>query len=459
MFRKVWPIFTSADWVPARQLQSSKHDKRLFLSTGTDPQFRLVHQVTAGWYMLEVRLRLPTTFAEIRLYPDLGEGESEATAMPMRIRTEQLVKRLIHLPKTAKLRFDPMATEGLFQVQHLRLTKVSQAFALKRVRQKLAAKHPMHARKPLHAKPAAFPHHHGTNHSDMQLWADYCKLFESGSELVSYADWIEQVELPQLPERATQAAEMADWAWQPRFSIVTPTYNTDAAMLRACLDSVLAQSYPHWELCIADDASTLPHVRATLAAYAKRDGRIKVSYRPVNGHIVAASNTALERANGDFVVLLDHDDLLAPHALFAVAQAIQQRPTAQLIYSDEDKLDASGQRCDPYFKPDYSPDLLYSQNYFCHLGVYRRELVHAVGGFRQGYEGSQDYDLVLRCVACISDPRDVVHIPQVLYHWRMADGSTAGGHGHKPYAKDAARKALQDHFDDQSLQVQVSTNG
>lgn len=457
MLRKVWPIFTSADWVPAHQLQVSQMDKWQFLSTGTDPQFKLVHPVAAGWYMLEVKLRLPTTLAETKLYPDMGEGESEATSMSLRIRTERLTKRLVYLPKAATLRFDPLATEGTFHVQHLRLAKVSTAFAMARIGQKLAAKHPMHARKAGHGKRASSLHH-SPKHTDMQLWADYCKLFESGSELVSYADWIEQVERPQLPERAAQVAEIAGWAWQPRFSIVMPTYNTDESMLRTCLDSVISQSYPHWELCIADDASTEPHVRATLAEYARRYRSIKVCYRPSNGHIVAASNSALEMASGEFIVLLDHDDVLASHALYAVAKALQQRPTAQLLYSDEDKLDAAGQRCSPYFKPDYSPDLLYSQNYFSHLGVYRRELVQAVGGFRPGFEGSQDYDLVLRCVDRVSDPRDVLHITQVLYHWRMAEGSTASGHEQKSYASEAGRKALQEHFDQQDRQVRVSVS-
>jgi glycosyltransferase involved in cell wall biosynthesis len=273
---------------------------------------------------------------------------------------------------------------------------------------------------------------------------------------VPYADWIAQVEQPRVPSRAAQAAALTLGGWLPRFSIVMPTYNTDPALLRACLDSVLDQGYAHWELCIADDASTNPAVRAVLDDYATRDERIKLRYRAANGHIVAASNSALELASGDFIVLLDHDDVLAAHALYAVARALQQRPSAQLLYSDEDKLDVNGERTAPYFKPDFSPDLLYSQNYFSHLGVYRRTLVLAVGGFRPGYEGSQDYDLVLRCVERVQDPRDIVHISEVLYHWRMAEGSTAAGHDRKSYASDAGQRALQDHFDRRGAGVVVS---
>lgn len=452
MFRKVWPVFTLSDLQPFDQLQGSRHDRRLFLATGKDPQFKVAGPTAAGWYMLEVQLRLPATVGEVRLYPDTGEGESELTSMPMRIRTEQLAKRLVYLPQAAKLRFDPISSVGMFQVQRFRLTKVSARFALKRLRQKLIAKHPMHSLGKGPLKRA------GELDNPMEQWIDYCNLFNSGSELVSYADWIRHVEEPQLPGPVEQAAQMRHWKNKPRFSIITPTWNTDPTMLRACLDSVLAQTYEHWEMCIADDASTDPRVREILAGYAHRDPRFRVTLRASNGHIVEASNSALATATGDFIVLLDHDDTLAPHALFTVAKAITQRPTAQLIYSDEDKLDPFGRRCDPYFKPDFSPDLLYSQNYFSHLGIYRRELAEAIGGFRKGYEGSQDYDLVLRCVARVPDKDDILHISEVLYHWRMAEGSTAAGHDQKSYASDAGKRALQDYFGQLGKQVQVSVS-
>jgi glycosyltransferase involved in cell wall biosynthesis len=441
--RRAWPVYGAADWRAANELEQGGKTPERFVSLGKDPYFRLAHTVPAGWYMFEAKLRLPSAWVEAKLYTDSGEGESEATALPLRLHTERLSKRLVYLPLAARLRFDPLATPGSFLVEHLRLVKVGTAFARARLCQKLEAKHPLHARG---AQPS----------SDEQLWADYCKLFETGSELMPYADWIAQVEQARVPDRERQRAEASAWTWTPTLSVVVPTWNTDLAMLRSCLDSVLTQGYPHWELCIADDASTKPGVHSLLADYAERDPRIKVHYRADNGHIVEASNSALALASGEFVVLLDHDDELAPHALFAVAKALQARPSAQLLYSDEDKLDLEGQRCSPYFKPDFAPDLLYSQNYFSHLGVYRRELVQAVGGFRKGFEGSQDYDLVLRCVARIEDARDIVHIPEVLYHWRMAEGSTAGGHEQKSYASEAGRKALQDHFDAAALPVHVT---
>lgn len=410
-----------------------------FHSTGNDPQFRLRHPVSPGWYMAEVALNVPVGRADARFYLDTGHGESETMAYGLPVRNGKTAKRVLYVPATARLRFDPLAMEGLFELSHFRLVRMRQSAAMQRVQSKLANLHPRY--RPGNAAPQA-PTERTT------LLADYNALFESsGQDHVSYAQWVSLVEAPLIPTLAQQIHEARSWPWHPRISILLPTYNTPAALLRECLDSVLAQTYPHWELCVADDASTHRDVREILADYAGRDQRIQIALRGRNGHIAEASNTALALACGDYVALLDHDDTLAPHALFAVAQAAHQRPSAQIIYSDEDKLDENGMRCDPFFKPDWSPDLLYSQNYVSHLGVYRRELVQSVGGFRPGFEGSQDYDLLLRCAARVSQPQDILHVPQVLYHWRKAEGSTALGHDQKDYASQAALRALQAHFD------------
>src|SRR3546814_851026 len=161
--------------------------------------------------------------------------------------------------------------------------------------------------------------------------------------------------------------------------------------------SVLVQAYPNWELCIADGASPSPYVREVLEEYQRRDARIRVSLRKDNGHISEASNTALDMACGDYIGLLDHDDELRPHALLEVAEAIVAQPSLELIYSDEDKIDEAGRRFQPYFKPEWNPDLLLSQNYVCHFTVIRAPPPRKVGGFRHGFEGSQDHDLILRC--------------------------------------------------------------
>ena len=228
---------------------------------------------------------------------------------------------------------------------------------------------------------------------------------------------------------------------QPLISVIMPVFNTPESFLEAAIDSVIHQIYPHWELCLADDASTATHVRPILEYYQAQDSRIKVTFRATNGHISRCSNSALELATGEFVALLDHDDLLTPDALYEVALLLNRQPEADLIYSDEDKLDDQEKLRDPYFKPDWCPDSLLSRMYICHLGVYRRSLVEAIGGFRPGYEGSQDYDLALR----FTEKTDhVFHIPKILYHWRMHAASAASHTAVKPYAHQAAEKALRE---------------
>ncbi|MGF1498252.1 MAG: tetratricopeptide repeat protein [Elainellaceae cyanobacterium] len=255
-----------------------------------------------------------------------------------------------------------------------------------------------------------------------------------------YRVWIEENE--PTPAEAVQMMEaIAQFTDSPLISIVMPVYNTPAPMLREAIQSVQAQIYPHWQLCIADDASTQPHVRTILEEYAAGDRRIKVAYRTDNGHISASSNSALELATGEFVALLDHDDCLSPYALYEVVRLLNQHPEADLIYSDEDKLTPDYQRTDPFFKPDWCPDTFLSRMYTCHLGTYRRSLLMEIGGFRVGYEGSQDYDLVLR----FTEQSDrIFHIPKILYHWRIHPGSVTGGAEVKPYAYEAAIRSLTD---------------
>ncbi|UUX94124.1 glycosyltransferase family 2 protein [Aquabacterium sp. J223] len=418
--------------------------RRRFRSLGVDPQFHLDRPVHGGWYMLELALKLPAARARARLYADFGEGWNEQHAWDLPLRSGRLAKRLVWLPMAARLRLDPLAHPGEFALQRCGLKRVPAHFALDRMRRKLATA--------IGRAPTAL-----ADATTEVLWADYCSLFRPDSTgPVAYEDWIAKVEQPALPTAATREQCLRDWKQLPRFSIVLPVFNPEPRWLAACLDSVRAQHYPHWQLCIADDASTDPEVRTLLARQAAADPRLRIAWRERNGHICAASNDALALADGDFVVLLDHDDVLAPQALFALAEALQRRPSAQILYSDEDKLDADGNRCEPFFKPDWSPDLLRSQNYVCHLGAYRRQLVDQVGGFRLGYEGSQDYDLLLRCAARVADRDDIVHLPQVLYHWRKSAASSAADHDHKPYATAAALRALQDAADAEGRGVQVS---
>ncbi len=228
---------------------------------------------------------------------------------------------------------------------------------------------------------------------------------------------------------------------RPTISIVMATYNTPERYLRAAIDSVREQIYPHWQLCIADDASTNAAVRPILGEYAAIDERIDVVYRPQNGHISQATNSALDIATGDFVGFLDHDDVLPMEALYEVASLVERNPDADIMYSDEDKLDESGGLFDPFFKPDWSPDTLLSRMYTCHFAVYRRRLVEEVGRLRPQFDGSQDYDLILR----LSERTDRIHhIPKILYHWRVHPESTAAASSAKPYAADAAERAIEE---------------
>jgi GT2 family glycosyltransferase len=255
-----------------------------------------------------------------------------------------------------------------------------------------------------------------------------------------YDEWLHRHAFRES-DRAWMAAAAGALRLQPQFSIIVPTYNTPESYLRAMLDSVLAQVYPHWQLCIADDASTQPHVRRVLEEYRVKEKRITVIFRPENGHISAASNSAIETATGSFIALLDHDDVITPDALFHNAVEVNAHPDVDMIYSDEDKIDDEGRLTNPFFKPDWSPDRFLCQMYTSHFGVYRTALVREIGGFRLGYEGSQDYDLVLRLTERTSHVR---HIPRVLYHWRIHPASTTAGMDTKPYAEIAAIKALGD---------------
>lgn len=260
-----------------------------------------------------------------------------------------------------------------------------------------------------------------------------------------YSKWVRRYDTltPELHEKIAQrVAAMKD---RPLISVLMPTYNPNPAWLREAIESVRGQIYPHWELCIADDASPSAEVREILKSYSETDPRIKVVFRPENGHISAASNSALELAAGPWVALMDHDDLLPAHALFWVADCIAEHPGVQLIYSDEDKVDEGGHRFGPYFKSDWNVDLFRSQNMFSHLGVLSTDLMRSVGGFRVGLEGSQDWDLVLRCMERV-EPGQIQHIPRVLYHWRVHAESTARSMTAKPYAAIAGERALNEHF-------------
>ncbi len=261
----------------------------------------------------------------------------------------------------------------------------------------------------------------------------------------NYEKWVVDFDTISDKSISIMQSRILDFKKNPIISIVMPVYNPNPIWLVEAIESVRNQIYSNWEFCITDDASPDPAIRPILERYTEIDPRIKVHFRTKNGHISTASNDALALTKGSWIALLDHDDLLPAHALFWVVDAINNNPDACMIYSDEDKINEKGARFSPYFKCDWNQDLFYSHNMFSHLGVYKAELVHKVGGFRVGMEGSQDYDLALRCMELI-EPEQIHHIPRVLYHWRVHAESTASSSDAKPYAMIAGERAINEHF-------------
>ncbi|WP_156748463.1 glycosyltransferase, partial [Mycobacterium sp. E3198] len=426
-------------------VQMPFHDVQIWSTTGIDPSFQLhlppgSARIDPGWYVLSVALR-PTAgrLSHPKLYRDHGDGFREQDSDLLMLADNTTHHRLlikVERPIYA-LRLDPSDSSEVseFLLGSLRIRRISSQEARDETWLRM-----------VHAVSVAL--HRGPRGALKNL---YCNTHEG----TGYSEWIKAYDTLGDSLRAQIRADIFALEGRPLISIILPVYNTPERWLRACLDSVRSQLYGVWELCIADDASTKPHVRRVLQEYAAKDNRIKVVLRKKNGHISAASNDALELASGDYVALLDHDDVLPEHALFHVAQTIVKHPEVRLIYSDEDKIDETGKRFDPYFKPDWNPVLFCGQNMFSHFGVYQLALVRDVGGFREGYEGSQDYDLAFRCIERVARDQ-IVHIPRVLYHWRAIEGSTARASSAKDYAIAASKKSIDAHFKRQGVEACVT---
>lgn len=271
-----------------------------------------------------------------------------------------------------------------------------------------------------------------------------CKKIQNKFRFSSTYNSVTKKQVLSLRELAEQ--RKTKFEYSPLISIITPTFNTPHQFLQEMIESVLAQTYANWELCIADGSNDEGITFNALEKFAANDARIKIRKLTENKGISENSNGALLLAAGDYIALLDHDDLLTPNALFEMVKAINATG-AEFLYSDEDKTDATSKAYfDPSFKPDYSPEFLRSSNYICHFTVIKRSLFERAGFYFMGeYDGAQDYDLFLRCVEKTSE---IYHIPIVLYHWRAHQNSTAlAGGDAKPYTHDAGKKALQSHID------------
>ena len=269
------------------------------------------------------------------------------------------------------------------------------------------------------------------------------KLYYNPFDVIEYNEWLKVFE---------KESEYTKQDYEPLISIVIPVYNISKEYLSKCLDSILNQSYQNFEICLSDDCSTKKETLKTLEEYKNKDKRIKVVYRKNNGHISECTNSALEIASGEFVALVDDDDELSHDALFEVVKALNENKKLDFIYSDEDKIDVTGKRCDPHFKPDYSPDTILSLNYISHLSVIRKSLIDKVGGFEKGLEGAQDYDLFLKV---LEKTNNVYHIPKILYHWRMVEGSTSMKMSSKSYALDRGKKAIENALKRRKIEADV----
>lgn len=412
-------------------------------SLGGDPRFACEgagFPLKAGWYELSVELQGSDNHRlEPVLYFDYGQGMHESWSLYLNfVRADKSRHRgVVLLPNDVRqLRLDPAQVPCTFRADGLRLRRLGRAAAAWRMWRSVrngvrASGGDVHA-----LRVEAWSRLKGP--SGQQRFAEWLRdrYVRRGSRETTYQRWL------QLYDMSRPGPRHADGRL---VSILLPTFNTPEKWLRRCLDSVLAQTWPNWELCVADDASTDPQVRRVLQEYAARDERIRMVWRECNGHISAASNSALALTSGECVALLDHDDELHPEALSTVMDAWRKNPQWRMVYTDEDKIDVDGRRYDPYFKPDWNADLLLGQNCVSHLGVYARDLLQAAGGFREGLEGSQDWDLALRCSERLS-PDQIGHVPAVLYHWRAVEGSTARGVQQKSYAHEAGRRALREHL-------------
>ena len=267
-------------------------------------------------------------------------------------------------------------------------------------------------------------------------------LYYNPFNVIDYNKWLKENE---------EFNEDVELKYQPLISLLIPVYNIGKTYLEECLESILNQTYQNFEIILVDDCSTNEETLETLKKY-EQNAKITVKYRKENGHISRATNDALKLAKGEFVGLIDNDDVISSHALYEVVKVLNEDKTWDLIYSDEDKLNLDGLRCDPNFKSDFAPDTLLSSNYICHFTVLRKSIMDEIKGFRVGYEGAQDYDLFLRFT---EKTNRIKHIPKILYHWRMVPGSTSMVIDNKNYALERGQKALEDALKRRKIKGQV----
>lgn len=425
-----------------------RRDGDWWISTGDDPYFFLNfehHRLPSGWNVVKLDAEADGLSLTPVLYFDDGKGFSQQATRHISTWNGRSEGSLIRLPAGLRaLRLDPLNGFGRFRINALTIEPVSQyQVVYRRLRPVL---------KQLRDNPSFAGRYASealrvARESGVKgLLRHALRERQTDQPPDPYDEWVKQFDTLTDADLVAIAAHTREFKSPPLISVLVPLYNTPPWLLRQCVDSVRKQTYSNWELCLVDDGSSSPHVAKLCAHYAGKDRRIKFVRRPISGHIAAATNSALELATGDFVALLDHDDELAAHALYMVAAELDADPSLDMLFSDEDKIDEYGRRFDPWFKPDWNYDLMLSQNAVVHLSVYRRSLLVEIGGFRSGFDGSQDYDVTLR-FSERTTPDRIRHIPHILYHWRAVSGSVALAVTEKIYPYEAAARAIQEHLD------------
>lgn len=269
-----------------------------------------------------------------------------------------------------------------------------------------------------------------------EFWIRLHERFEP--EEVPYGPWYQAY----VPDQETlEAQKKHKFDYRPLISIAVPAYQTPVEFLKQMIESLISQTYPEWELCIANASPDNEEMQRVLADYSAKDSRVRFCNLKENLGIAENTNRAFSMAKGEFMGLLDHDDLLAPNALYEIVQALQDHPQADALYTDEDKVTTElDEHFQPHLKPDFNLDLLRSNNYICHFFVVRRSIVEKAGGFRKEFDGAQDYDFIFRCT---ENAREVLHVPEILYHWRTHKASTADNPASKMYAFEAGKRAIE----------------
>jgi len=427
-----------------------KADSGFWTSIGDDPQFQChfpLIDLHTGWYMISLEIECDSVFDVAKFYIDSGNGHIEEDCIKIPFYSRKVVKRVVRLKRNyQRMRFDPLTSSGDFKINELTISPIAFKFAESRMLRKLSRwSSAIHTSTVSGARKVvkADAQEQGAQYPDV-LESSYAALFSETPNNQSYLDWIENVESLKAPNPA-DVLKLNNKSARPLISVIMPTYNTREDLLVEAIESVLNQSYTHVELCISDDGSDNQATVDTILQWQKTDKRVKASLGDRSAGIAQNTNAALELATGKFCVFLDHDDLLAEHALYEVAKNVLDQPKLKFLYSDEDKVDESGQRMEPHFKPDWNPDLLLSQNYICHLVAMNREFIESIGRCRSGYEGAQDHDLLLRAMGQLTHEQ-VLHIEKVLYHWRITDESTAASPSAKSYTTDSGVAAIKDYL-------------